>query len=181
MKALAALLPCAVLLQQVAAQGAYLFTVDRKVSSASTSTINSEVASAIIARRRGLTADRNLGITDESLLADINTYGGYQAPLFKEERPQDAPGKLFIRISGVDTSIDDFDAALPDLWIQEPTKDLLTDFKFIPSRRKKDFTCEYLVPPSLNSPNSRGVEVIFSYPLGSVRLNLLDCLRCIDG
>ncbi|EHY59770.1 hypothetical protein HRR83_008309 [Exophiala dermatitidis] len=168
MKTLAALLPCVALLQHVAAQGAYLFTVDPEAGSQSPSTsmIDSKLASAILARRRGLTADRKLEITEESLLQDINAYGGYQAPLFPEgQQPTETPGKLFIRISGVDMQIDDFDTVMPDLWIQEPGRDLLTDFKVIPKRHKKDSTCEYIVPPSLNAVNGRGVEVIFSYPM----------------
>ncbi|EXJ78036.1 hypothetical protein A1O3_09196 [Capronia epimyces CBS 606.96] len=176
MKTFAALLPCVALLHHVAAQGGYLFAVDPKVASPSTSMIDSETASAIIARRRSLTADRQLGIVEDRLLEEINAYGGYQAPLFREDQTGEAPGKLFIRISGVDMQINDFDTAMPDLWIQEPAKDLLTDFKAIPNRRQKDFTCEYIVPPSLNAPNSKGVEVIFSYPLGNERL----CLASVE-
>ncbi|ETI25962.1 hypothetical protein G647_02739 [Cladophialophora carrionii CBS 160.54] len=167
MKSLSSLiLPCAVLAQHVAAQGAYLFTIDRSITTPATAMIDSEMASAIIARRRALTADRYLGITDSMLLEDINTYGGYQAPLFGEETPTNAPGKLFIRISGVDMKIQDFDIAMPDLWIDAPTKDLLTDFKAVTdsARKEKDDLCEYAVPPSLNAPDSKGVEVVFTYP-----------------
>ncbi|KAI1613771.1 hypothetical protein EDD36DRAFT_434490 [Exophiala viscosa] len=165
MKFLTAALSCVGLLQYVAAQGAHLYTVDRKVMSSSTAMIDSEMASAIISRRRALTEDRYLGITNEMLLQDIDAYGGHQAPLFANGKKTDAPGKLFIRITGVDLKINDLDAAMPDLWIQEPTKDLLTDFKAVPSRQEKDNICEYIVPPSLNTPNAQGVEVVFSYPL----------------
>ncbi|KIW23527.1 uncharacterized protein PV07_11719 [Cladophialophora immunda] len=166
MKSLSVLLPCAALAQYAAAQGAYLFTIDRSITVPSTGMIDSEMASAIIARRRALTADRYLGITESMLLEDLNTYGGYQAPLFGESHPKDAPGKLFIRISGVDMQIKDFDMAMPDLWISDPTKDLLSDFKAVPdgSRKEKDGLCEYDVPPSRNAPNSMGVEVVFTYP-----------------
>lgn len=111
------------------------------------------------------------------LLEDINAYGGYQAPLFGESHKTDAPGKLFIRISGVDMQIKDFDMAMPNLWIQEPTKDLLTDFKAMPDRKEKDRLCEYVVPPSRNAPDSKGVEVIFSYPMENVwfKLSSPDC------
>src|ERR1700712_3077240 len=105
MKSLSSLLlPCAVLLHNVVAQGAYLFTIDRSITTPATAMIDSEMASAIIARRRALTADRYLGIADAMLLEDINPYGGYQAPLFGAEESSPgsnaAPGKLFIRISG---------------------------------------------------------------------------------
>jgi len=159
-------LPCEALLGHVAAQGGYLFTIDRSITTPSTSMIDAEMASAIIARRRAMTADRYLGITDSSLLEDLNTYGGYQAPLFGEENPKSAPGKLFIRFSNVDMKIQDFDQALPDLWIDVPTRDLLNDFKAIPNngRKEKDGLCEYVVPASLNAPNTKDVEVIFTYP-----------------
>ncbi|OAP63240.1 hypothetical protein AYL99_02467 [Fonsecaea erecta] len=171
MKPLSVLLPCAALAQYVAAQGAYLFTIDRSITTPSTGMIDSEMASAIIARRRALTADRYLGITDSMLLEDLNTYGGYQAPLFGESHSKDAPGKLFIRISGADMQINDFDMAMPDLWISDPTKDLLSDFKAVAdgSRKDKDGLCEYAVPPSRNAPNSQGVEVVFTYPVENGR------------
>jgi hypothetical protein len=178
MKSLSSLiLPFAVLAQHVAAQGAYLFTIDRSITTPATAMIDSEMASAIIARRRAMTADRYLGITDSMLLEDINTYGGYQAPLFGEESPKNAPGKLFIRISGVDMTIQDFDIAMPDLWIDAPTKDLLTDFKAVTdsARKEKDDLCEYAVPPSLNAPDSKGVEVVFTYPSENGR-----CLKATE-
>ena len=168
MKSLALLASCAALAQNVAAQGAYLYTIDRSVISPSTAMVDSELASAIIARRRSLTDERYLGITDDMLLQDLNSYGGSQAPLFADGKTTEAPGKLFIRITNVDLSITDLDASMPDLWIQEPTKDLLTDFKAVPRRQKKDGICEYIVPPSLNTPGAYGVEVIFSYPLEDV-------------
>ncbi|KAJ9610577.1 hypothetical protein H2200_005354 [Cladophialophora chaetospira] len=171
------LLPCALLAHHAAAQGAYLFTIDRSIITPSTAMIDSEMASAIIARRRALTADRHLGITDSMLLQDINTYGGYQAPLFGEETPNTAPGKLFIRISNVDMTIKDFDLAMPDLWIDAPTKDLLTDFKAVTdsSRREQDDLCEYEVAPSRNAPDSKNVEVVFSYPTENGR-----CLKSTE-
>lgn len=168
MKSPVSLLPCAVLLQHVAAQGAYLFTIDRSVVSSSTAMLESELASAIVARRRALTADRSIGSMDTNSLDDLNTYGGYQTPLFGETTTEEGPGKLFIRLTDVDMSVGDFEQ-LPDIWVQNPTRDLLTDFKAIPDRQTKDGICEYLVPPSLNAPNTKGVELIFSYPLEGVR------------
>ncbi|KAK5050391.1 hypothetical protein LTR84_003672 [Exophiala bonariae] len=164
MKSPISFLPCAALLQHVAAQGAYLFTIDRSVVSSSTAMLESELANAIVARRRALTADRSIGSMNENSLDDLNIYGGYQTPLFGETTTDEAPGKLFIRLTDVDMSVGDFEQ-LPDIWVQNPTRDLLTDFKAIPDRQTKDGICEYLVPPSLNAPNTKGVELIFSYPL----------------
>ncbi|KAL6243169.1 hypothetical protein RBB50_009720 [Rhinocladiella similis] len=167
MKSIALLASCAALAHHVAAEGAYLYTIDNSVVSSSTGMIDSDLASAIIARRRALTDDRVLGITNEALLQDINTYGGYQAPLFADADggKKETPGKLFIRITDVDLNINDLDAAMPDLWIQEPTQDLLTDFKHIPRRHRTEGICEYIVPPSMNTPGAYGVEVILSYHL----------------
>lgn len=167
MKSPLSLLPCAALLQHVAAQGAYLFTIDRSVVSSSTAMLDSELASAIVARRRALTADRSLGAVNANSLDDLNAYGGYQTPLFGETSNEEGPGKLFIRLTDVDMSVSDFEQ-LPDIWVQNPTQDLLTDFNAIPDRQTKDGLCEYLVPASLNAPNSKGVELIFSYPLEGV-------------
>lgn len=171
MKSIALLASCAALAHHVAAEGAYLYTIDNSVVSSSTGMIDSDLASAIIARRRALTDDRVLGITNEALLQDINTYGGYQAPLFADADggKKETPGKLFIRITDVDLNINDLDAAMPDLWIQEPTQDLLTDFKHIPRRHRTEGICEYIVPPSMNTPGAYGVEVILSYHLDGVR------------
>ena len=79
----------------------YLYTIDQSVSSSSTQFIDPELASSILARRRGLTDSRYLNIADDSLLDELNEYGGYQQPLFGEGAGE-APGKLFIRISGFD-------------------------------------------------------------------------------
>jgi Domain of unknown function (DUF3844) len=57
---------------------------------------------------------------------------------------------------------------LPNLLIEKPTKDLLNDFKAATSRRPG--LCEYAVPPSVNAPKSKGVEVVFTYPQEDVRI-----------
>ncbi|RVX67023.1 hypothetical protein B0A52_09237 [Exophiala mesophila] len=165
MRSLTSILSAAALLHHVSANSAYLFTIDRSVVSSSTAMIDSDLASAIIARRRSLTADRHLGLSSESALEDLNNYGGYQLPLFGAQPATEAPGKLFIRIHGVDMSIAEFDSYMPDLWIEDAATDLLTDFKAVDNRLEKDGMCEYSVPPSLNAPGSKDVEVIFSYPL----------------
>lgn len=65
---------------------------------------------------------------------------------------------------------------MPDLWIENPTQDLKDDFKAATSHREG--ICEYAVPPSINTPNSKGVEVVFTYPLENVRFFLLQpCLH----
>lgn len=142
--------------------------------------IDSDLASAIIARRRSLTADRHLGLSSQSPIEDLNNYGGYQTPLFGEQPSGEAPGKLFIRVHGVDMSVSEFDSYMPDLWIEDAAADLLTDFKAVDNRLQKDGLCEYSVPPSLNAPGSKNVEVIFSYPLDGVRGHLLPWTRDLD-
>ncbi len=160
----------------------YLYTIDQSVTSSSTQFIDSDLASSILARRRGLTDSRYLNIADASILDDLHAYGGWQQPLFGQGGAE-APGKLFIRISGFDggqsshpihwfllIGVADWEQlgdALPDLLIENPTKDLKADFKAATSRREG--LCEYAVPASINSPNSKGVEVIFTYAQEDVR------------
>ena len=84
-----------------AAKDGYLWTIDQSIVSSATAQINSDLASSIVARRRGQTDSRSLRTADDLTLQEINTYGGWQQPLFGE-RAGEAPGKLFIRISGFD-------------------------------------------------------------------------------
>jgi hypothetical protein len=101
MKSTTLLASCVALAGSAAAQGGYIYTVDQSVVSSSTATINADTASSIIARRRGLTGGRALGTEDETIVNTLKNYGGYQMPLFGQV-DEDAPGKLFIRISGFD-------------------------------------------------------------------------------
>jgi hypothetical protein len=100
------------------------------------------------------------------MLDDISTYGGWQKPLFGEGAGE-APGKLFIRITDFNGDFTELGDQLPNLLIENPTKDLKDDFKAATSRREG--LCEYVVSPSVNSPKSKGVEVIFTYPQDDVR------------
>ena len=79
----------------------YLYTIAQPVTSSATQFIDSSLASSIVARRRGLTDSRYLNIADADALNDLNAYGGWQQPLFGQGVGE-APGKLFIRISGFD-------------------------------------------------------------------------------
>ncbi|ETN44410.1 uncharacterized protein HMPREF1541_10590 [Cyphellophora europaea CBS 101466] len=156
---LTTLLACgAALAGSAAAQGGYIYTIDKSVISSSTASIDAETASAILARRRGLTGGRTLGTSDDSILEALKNYGGWQQPLFGAT-DEEAPGKLFIRIPGFDGQIMDLTAAMPDLWVEGPTTDLKSDFKAQPQR--EDGICEYAVPIS-NS--NKDIEVVFSYP-----------------
>jgi hypothetical protein len=101
MKSTTLLASCAALVGSAAAQGGYIYTIDQSVISSSTASINADTASSIIARRRGLTGNRALGTEDETIVNTLKNYGGYQMPLFGQV-DEDAPGKLFIRISGFD-------------------------------------------------------------------------------
>jgi hypothetical protein len=139
----------------------YMYTIDQNVHSAATQYIDADLANSIIARRRGLTDSRYLSIADASIIDDLNTFGGWQQPLFDGGKTS-APGKLFIRISGFDGSFTDLGDQLPDLLIEQPTTNLRDDFKAATSRRER--LCEYSVPPSVNSPQSNDVEVVFTYP-----------------
>lgn len=92
----AALLSCA------AAHDAYIWTIDNgavKYASTQASSISSDTASSIIARRRGLSSERYLSNVDEGVLQDINQFGGYQVPLFGAGK-EETPDRVLIRISG---------------------------------------------------------------------------------
>lgn len=58
---------------------------------------------------------------------------------------------------------------MPDLWIEEPTSDLKSDFKADP--RRDDGICEYAVP---TSSKNKDIEVVFSYPAEGVSLQRRD-------
>jgi hypothetical protein len=76
----------------------FIYTFDQTPSAPATEFIDSALASAIIARRRELTDSRYLNVNNAAMLDDINTYGGWQRPLFGDGAGE-APGKLFIRIT----------------------------------------------------------------------------------
>ena len=96
------LIACAAVVRAAAApSNCYLYTIDQSVTSSATQFIDSTLASSIVARRRGLTDSRYLNIDDAYALNDLNAYGGWQQPLFGQSVGE-APGKLFIRISGFD-------------------------------------------------------------------------------
>ena len=162
MKLTSLLASCSALVGSAAAQGGYIYTIDQSVISSSTATINSETASSILARRRGLTEDRSIGTTDELILDTLKNYGGWQQPMFGQQQ-EEAPGKLFIRISGYDGAVTDLMNAMPDLWIEEPTTDLKTDFRA--NTNRKDGICEYVVP---TGNSNKDIEVVFSYPAEEV-------------
>lgn len=105
MKSTSLLASCVALAGSATAQGGFIYTIDQSVVSSSTATINAETASSIIARRRGLTEGRALGTPDEAIVNTLKNYGGWQQPLFGQV-DEDAPGKLFIRISGFDGRTD---------------------------------------------------------------------------
>lgn len=85
-----------------ASSDAYLWTVDAgsvKHGGTQVSSTSSSTAERIIARRKGVTESAYMPITDETILSDLNEYGGYQQPLFGASS-QEHPSKVFIRISG---------------------------------------------------------------------------------
>ncbi|RMZ78049.1 hypothetical protein DV737_g4013, partial [Chaetothyriales sp. CBS 132003] len=117
--------------------------------------IDAESASAIIARRRGLTSSRYVGSVDAAKLQELDYYGGWQQPLLADDDAAAGPGRLFIRIVGYNGGFDGLaNAPLPDLWIEKPTRALKTDFAA--RDRKAEAVCEYAVPPSKNHANSKG-------------------------
>lgn len=87
-----------------ASSDAYLWTVDAgqvRESANQVASTDSFTAERILARRKGVTDSAYMRITDESVLSDLNQYGGWQQPLFGAS-VLDHPAKIFVRISGYD-------------------------------------------------------------------------------
>jgi hypothetical protein len=96
----AALIGCAT------AQDAYLYNLDiqpRATSSPKSSSIDSETANAILARRLGATESRKLGHVDDVVLDYLNDYGGQRMlSLFGDGRASSTSSRLVISIEGYD-------------------------------------------------------------------------------
>jgi hypothetical protein len=71
---------------------------------------------------------------------------------------------LSLNHADVYAEVMDLASAMPDLWIEEPTSDLKTDFAADPER--SDGICEYTVP---TGNKNKDIEVVFSYPVEGVR------------
>jgi hypothetical protein len=95
---------CLALVACAAAQNAYLYNLDiepRTASSSHSSSIDSETANAILARRLGATASRNLGTTNEQRLEQLNYYGGHQTlSFFSQESTSSKPDRLVVVLEG---------------------------------------------------------------------------------
>ena len=97
---------CAALVGAVYADhDAYMWTIDSKmqVNANQVGSTSSFAAERILARRKGVTESAYLHITDESLLSDLNQFGGWQQPLFGGD-PTEYPARIFVQISGYDGS-----------------------------------------------------------------------------
>lgn len=84
------------------ADDGYLWTIDHgaaKYANSQASSISSETASSIVARRRGITDEKYIPSADESVVGDVAQYGGYQMPITGSTSGS-TPAKVFIRITG---------------------------------------------------------------------------------
>lgn len=90
----------------VAAQRAYLYNYDVEPNTSSTaisSSIDSETANAILARRLDGTEALNLGQVGNEFLEHLNQHGGQQAiPLFSNEGESLRANRLILAIQGYD-------------------------------------------------------------------------------
>ena len=97
---------------KTAPPSAYLWTVDTgatKQESNQVSTASSDTAAAIIARRRGLEEQNYITVTDDGALSDINSFGGYQMPLFASGNHKE-PAKVFIRLTDFEGTVSSFNS-----------------------------------------------------------------------
>lgn len=87
-----------------AAQNAYLYNLDIQPLAGSfleDSSIDSETANAILARRLRATESSSLGSVDDVVLEHLNRYGGQQAlSLFQNEAASSIPNRLLIALEG---------------------------------------------------------------------------------
>lgn len=84
------LLPWLAFVGYAAAQDAYLYNLDvqpRLASSSKTSSIDSETANGVIARRLGATELLKLGTVDDTKLENLDRYGGQRTLSFFEDGP----------------------------------------------------------------------------------------------
>jgi hypothetical protein len=97
-------LHCSILSGAVCARDAYLYTFDQspRASPDRSSIISSDTAYTIVARRRGSPENRYLANVKEEVLDQINSYSGYQQPVFEYAEENGPRSKLFIRITGYD-------------------------------------------------------------------------------
>ncbi len=87
-----------------AAQDAYIYNLDVQppaASSSKPSSIDSDTANAILARRLGATESRKLGLVDDVILAHLNHYGGQRTVLpFADESASSMSDRMMILIEG---------------------------------------------------------------------------------
>ncbi len=87
-----------------AAQNAYLYNLDIQPQAESflkDSSIDSETASSILARRLCATASSSLGSVDDIVLEHLSRYGGQQAlSLFQDEAASPISKRLLIALEG---------------------------------------------------------------------------------
>lgn len=128
-----------------ASNDAYLWTVDAgntKQVYNQASAISSWTAERIIARRKGASDSQYIDTASQDVISDLNRFGGWQPPLFGAGQSEQ-PAKVFVRISGFNGAVSDFNT-LPDVWIEKPESNLLTTFNSKVDNRN---VCEYTIKP----------------------------------
>lgn len=89
-----------------AAQDAFLHTLDiqpQTAPSSTSSSIDSETANALLARRLGTTGSRSLGPVDDVFLEHLNRYGGQRTlSLFGNDASSTEADRLILAIEGYD-------------------------------------------------------------------------------
>ena len=165
-----------------AANDAYLWTIDAGgVTPGSLNQVSSVpcfTAERILARRKGVKDSAHGKVLDDSVLADLNRFGGWQQPLFGAGSTQ-RPAKVFISISGYDggksgkteltdqpnrfIEVSDFNA-LPDMWVEEPEATLLDIFE---AKTVANNICEY----TIKTPTKKSVGIRYTY-MDEVRIRL---------
>lgn len=96
------LLQCLATLATASAPQAFIYThdVQPRPSSPLPDSVSSDTAYSIWARRLGLSEQRRLTGVDDTILNQIDQFGGHRAPLFGKPHSQIEPSRLSIAIEG---------------------------------------------------------------------------------
>ena len=95
------LLQCLTSLGSAAANKGYIYTHDvQQRSSPLPGSISSDTASEIWARRLQQSGKRRLASVDDSVLEQIDRYGGHQTPMLGDVQKESEPSRLSIVIEG---------------------------------------------------------------------------------
>jgi len=158
------LLQCLTVLTSASTQEAYIYTHDvQPRSSDHPNSISSETAYSIWARRLGQSEQRRLSSVDDTILQQIDQFGGHQVALFDDAQKKTEPSRLSIVIEGYDDDAARMEQA-PDLTVAKPSQ-YLADGLSLSLNAKMEYASKW----SFDTEDRVGVylELGFAEPCGA--------------